>query len=106
MKVLTKNGNVVVTAIATDSPASFICSIGDEILSVNGYKLNNDLDNWLTFSASETNSLTIIRNGKLQEITLTANDSSFYPKFEIQLQEQLSEVQKTALKAWAAVNQQ
>ena len=103
MKFLPKNGNSVITAIAPESPASFICSIGDEILSANGYKLNNDLDNWLTFSATETNSLTIIRNGKLQEITLAANDSTYYPKFEVQLQEQLLEEQKTALKSWAEI---
>jgi predicted metalloprotease with PDZ domain len=103
IKSLPKNGNAVITAVASDSPASFVCSIGDEIISVNGFKLNNDLDNWLAFSASETNSLTIIRNGKLQEITLTANDSTYYPKYEVQLQEQLSEEQKIALKAWAEI---
>jgi predicted metalloprotease with PDZ domain len=105
MKFLPKNGNVVITAITPESPASLVCSIGDEILSVNGFKLNNDLDNWLTFSASEMHTLTTIRNGKLQEITLTANDSTFYPKYEVQLQEEISEEQKAALKAWAAVNQ-
>ncbi len=103
IKSLPKNGNAVITAIAPESPASSVCSISDEILSVNGYKLNNDLDNWLTFSASETNSLSIIRNGKLLEITLTANDSTFYPKYEVQLQEQLSEEQKAALRAWAEI---
>jgi predicted metalloprotease with PDZ domain len=101
IKSLPKNGNAVITVIAPESPASFVCSIGDEIISVNGYKLNNDLDNWLTFSASETNSLTIIRNGKLIEITLTANDSTYYPKYEVQLQEQLSVEQKAALGAWS-----
>jgi S1-C subfamily serine protease len=44
MKFLPKNGNVVVTAIAPESPASLVCSIGDEILSANGYKLNNGGD--------------------------------------------------------------
>ncbi|NBR15420.1 MAG: hypothetical protein EBU01_12725, partial [Crocinitomicaceae bacterium] len=103
MKVLQKNGNAVISAISPDSPASFVCSIGDEIISVNGYKLNNDIDNWLTFSVSETHTLTIIRNGKLQEITLTTNDSTYYPKYEVQLQDQLSEEQKIALKAWAEI---
>jgi len=59
----------------------------------------------LAFSATETHTLTIIRNGKLQEITLTVNDSTFYPKYEVQLQDQLSEEQKVALKAWAEINQ-
>lgn len=105
IKSLPKNGNVVITAITPESPASKVCSIGDEVISANGYKLNYDLDNWLTFSASETNTLTIVRNGKLQEITLTANDSTYYPKYEVQLQEQLSEEQKIALKAWAELTQ-
>jgi predicted metalloprotease with PDZ domain len=101
IKSLPKNGNAVITAIAPESAASKVCSIGDEIISANGFKLNNDLDNWLTFSASETNSLTIIRNGKLQEITLTANDSTFYPKYEVQIHEELSKEQKAALGAWS-----
>lgn len=103
MKFLPKNGNVVITAIALESPASFVCSIGDEILSVNGYKLNNDFDDWLTHAFSTSHTLTIIRNGKLKSVSLSTNDSIYYPTYEIHIQEQVSQEQNTAFKAWAEI---
>ena len=52
---------------------------GDKIHSINGYKLNNDLENWLDYFKNDEVVLSIEREGELKRMTLSIqNEKQFY----------------------------
>ncbi|MFM7683532.1 MAG: M61 family metallopeptidase [Bacteroidota bacterium] len=100
-KYLHKGKTVVIQSIFPGSPAeNGGLSIGDEIITVNGNQLNSDLDKWLKYFENKDIKLSIYREAKLNEITLTTNNITFYPKFEVKQKQTFLESQIVNLKSW------
>lgn len=100
-KYLPKGKNAVVQSIYPGSPAEIGgLSIGDEIIAINEFQLNSDLDRWLRYFENEEIELSIFRETKLFEITLNTSNVSFYPKFEVKQIQNFSESQTVNLKFW------
>jgi predicted metalloprotease with PDZ domain len=52
---------------------------GDEIIAVNGVKIQQNLEQWLSYYASQKITLTIFRNHNISEIELLEpNENQFY----------------------------
>ena len=52
---------------------------GDEIIAVNGVKIQQNLEQWLSYYASQKITLTIFRNHNICEIELLEpNENQFY----------------------------
>ncbi|GIR58358.1 MAG: PDZ domain-containing protein [Bacteroidota bacterium] len=79
-KTQLKNNEVHVISVLENSSA-FESGLleNDHILSVNGVKVNQNLDKWLSYFHRSTIELSIFRNQKLKTITLLApNNHQFY----------------------------
>jgi predicted metalloprotease with PDZ domain len=96
---------IKVTAIAPDSPAYNFLSIDDELVALNGRKLEQNLQNLLQqLSTSEPITLTLFREKQLREITLTPTDQTYYPKYTIEKRPGASESEKENFKLWLQQN--
>ena len=100
-KFLSKGKNAVVQSIYPESPSDIGgLGIGDEIIAVNGFQLNSDIDKWLKYFEKHSLKLSIFREAKLVEITLNTNNSSYYPKYEVKQNQNCLESQMENLKSW------
>ena len=74
--------------------------LGDEIIAINDLKINNDLNQWLSFFENSSTKLTVNRKGKLHDLFLPGSNNSFYHRFWIQKRDHLSDAQMNALRSW------
>jgi predicted metalloprotease with PDZ domain len=81
---LTNDTNVVVTAIAPDSPANYNLSLQDDIIAVNGRKVEGNIINLM--ANQKEIKFTLFRNKQLREVTLNSNGAKYFPKYKIQKQ--------------------
>lgn len=78
--------NRKVSLIAPNSPSwAADLSIGDEIISVNGYTLKNDFNDWMTYFKDEGITLTVSSNQQLKTIFLSKTTDTFFtiPKLKL-----------------------
>ncbi len=75
-----KNGSFAVSGVKEGSSADVSGIIpGDKIHSINGYRLSDDLNNWLEYFGGEEIQLSIEREGELKKIQLNQkNDNGFF----------------------------
>lgn len=92
-------GTAKITAIAPDSPASTALSIDDEIVALNGRKIENNLQHLLASQPKEIQ-LTIFREKHLQSINLAPDGNSYYSKYTIEKRADAAEEQKQNFKVW------
>lgn len=74
--------------------------IGDEIISVNGFILNNDIESWLTYFDEDMKEITFIREGKIRTLLLPEVQRFFYVNYFVKEKENKSNAQEKALKLW------
>ena len=79
-KTQLKNGCQHVLSVLENSAAHLSGMVeGDEIIAVNGVKIQQNLEQWLSYYASQKITLTIFRNHNISEIELVKpNDNQFY----------------------------
>ena len=66
-----KNGCQHVLSVLENSAAHLSGMVeGDEIIAVNGVKIQQNLEQWLSYYASQKITLTIFRNHNINEIEL------------------------------------
>ena len=76
-KTIDFGNNRKVSLIAPYSPSwKSGLSIGDEIISVNGYTLKNDFNNWMEYFIDSDIEMVVSSNQKLKSITLTKPSKS------------------------------
>ncbi|WP_242929399.1 M61 family metallopeptidase [Pontibacter vulgaris] len=93
--------SIKVTAIAPDSPASAALSIDDELVALDGRKLEQNLQHLLAQSdLQQPVTLTLFRDKQLRQVTLQASRKHFYPKYKITKRSDASETEKQHFKLW------
>jgi predicted metalloprotease with PDZ domain len=95
---LTGNSNLVVSAIAPESPAYTALSLDDELIALEGRKIEGNISVLLA-GRSEIN-LTIFRNKYLQQVKLQADGKSYFPKYTIQKLPEAKLVDKANFYLW------
>lgn len=100
-KTISKGKSALIQSIYPGSPAELSgLSIGDELISVNGIQLNNDLDKWLEYFRVDSKTITIIREGRIVEINLKEGRDNFYSIYKVIPKSIIDENQSLALKKW------
>jgi predicted metalloprotease with PDZ domain len=74
--------------------------IDDEVISVNGFKVSSDLDNWLSYFADAEKNLIVQRAGKHIELKLTEVQRCFYSEYSVIEMDLPVGSQKKAFEAW------
>ena len=74
--------------------------IDDEVISVNGFKVSSDLDNWLTYFADAEKDLVVQRAGKYIALRLPEVQRYFYSEYSVIEMDQPISSQKKAFEAW------
>lgn len=94
------DGNKV-ARIYPGSPAEMAgLMINDNVIGINGYVTNGDLDTWLEYFKDDSKKLTIVRNGRLIEFILPEVDRNFYMTYSVHKLENPNGPQKKAFEAW------
>jgi len=75
--------------------------IGDEIIGVNGFVLNNDIESWFSYFEKEIKEITFVREGRIKTVTLPEVQSFFYHTFSVKLVDNRNTAQEKALKLWS-----
>jgi predicted metalloprotease with PDZ domain len=76
----------------------------DEIVSINGFRVNNDLDNWTTYFKEDQIDLVICRQGKMMDIMCPNTNKSYFPLYKIEKVKVPSNLQKRVFKKWCGSN--
>lgn len=101
IKTIQAGNHAVITAIYHGSPAELAgLSLNDEIIAVNTMQCHGDLDKWLEYFDDDTKKLTIIRAGKLLELTLPEVNRYFFLEYHVTPLEQTIHSQQRRLEAW------
>ena len=104
-KILEDNGKKTVKNIHPDSPASLAgLMLNDQIIAVNGIKVNHDLHEWCNYFSKNNNEpivLTVASSNKMKYISIPFSEKVFYRIYEISKREVLNDEQKTAFERWA-----
>lgn len=101
-KSLAAGAHFHVMAIYPGSPADLAgLMINDEIIAVNEFKLNGDLDNWLSYLDDQNKRLTVIRQGKILELALPEVQRSFYLEYGVEVIDNPNSFQKKAFEYWS-----
>ncbi|HEY4799405.1 MAG TPA: PDZ domain-containing protein, partial [Bacteroidia bacterium] len=75
--------------------------LGDEILSINGYSLKNNLNEWARYFGSNEITLTVTNTGKSRIISFTPSAEEYYKNYFIQKNPVATESQKKNFTAWS-----
>ncbi|MBB6612994.1 M61 family metallopeptidase [Pontibacter sp. Tf4] len=98
---VTQEQTIKVTAVAPASPAFNELSTDDELVALNGRKLEQNLQHLLQqLSPSETITLTLFREKQLRQIILTPSAKTFYPKYTIEKRPDATATEKENFKQW------
>jgi predicted metalloprotease with PDZ domain len=74
--------------------------INDKIVSINGYELKQNLNEWISYYSDDDISLEVINNGKLRQIICRHSKNIYYKNFAIIKQFDASASQKDNFKKW------
>ena len=76
-------------------------SIGDEVVIINGYKVNDDLSQWLEYFKDTSISMGAFdAHGSAKRIVVNLTNEFYYSKNEISFVEKLTKEQKENLRSW------
>ncbi len=100
-KAMPMNGNFVVSALYPSGPADLGGLMqGDEVMAVNGYLCAGELDKWLNYFDNDAKRLTILRAGRVIEMTLPEVNRNFYSEYSVVALNQPNGPQIKALENW------
>ncbi|NDK57524.1 M61 family metallopeptidase [Pontibacter fetidus] len=98
---MSQEQTIKVTAIAPESPAFDVLSVDDELVALNGRKLEQNLQHLLQLlSPSETITLTLFREKQLRQVILTPTAHAYYPKYTIEKRPDATNAEKENFKHW------
>jgi predicted metalloprotease with PDZ domain len=101
MKLISMGKFYQVAAMYHGGPAELGgIQIGDEIIGVNGFVLNNDIESWFSYFDEDMKEITFIRDGKIRTIYLPEVQRFFYVSYFVKTMEIKNSAQEKALKMW------
>jgi predicted metalloprotease with PDZ domain len=101
-KSLPQGQNHIVNAIYPGSPADLAgLRLLDEIIAVNDFMLNGELDKWLNYCDNRQKELTVIRFGKLVKLSFPEVQRNFFLDYGIKVIDDSNSQQKTAFEHWS-----
>ncbi len=78
MKLIESPDKTLVNAIYSESPASKVLQVNDQVISVNSMSVRGDANRWLNYYEQDNIELGILRSGKLMDVELKGGEKSFY----------------------------
>ncbi|MBC5775878.1 M61 family metallopeptidase [Pontibacter sp. KCTC 32443] len=98
---ITAEQTIKVTAVAPASPAFNTLSIDDELIALNGRKLEQNLQHLLQQHPSpETITLTLFRDKQIRQVILIPTSQGYYPKYTIEKRPDANATEKENFKHW------
>ncbi|WP_114784992.1 M61 family metallopeptidase [Botryobacter ruber] len=95
------NAGIKVSAIAPDSPAYQQLSVDDELIALNGRKLEQNLQPLLhALHPGASIELTLFRDKKLRTVQLAATGNTYYPKYTIQKRSDATDAEQENFRLW------
>ncbi len=102
IKTVLVHAKTVITAIYPGSPADMAgLMIEDEIMALNEFSINQDLDKWMTYLDEDSKELTINRKGKVLKYKLPVLNRTFYNEYSIKKLEKPNSSQIKAFELWS-----
>lgn len=96
---------IKITSVAPGSPAFDALSVDDELVALNGRKLEQNLQHLLQqLSPTGTITLTLFREKQLRQVMLTPTAKTFYPKYTIEKLPDTKAAAKENFKLWLNQN--
>jgi len=100
-KTQSKGINALVTALYPSGPADLAkLSIGDEIIAINDFACQGELNKWLSYFDDDAKTVTVLRDGKLMNFTFPEVNRNFYMTYSVGKLKDLSNDQKKAYENW------
>ena len=100
-KSVKKGQNEVITAMYPSGPADLArLMIGDEIIAVNDFTCQGEMDKWLSYFDDDVKTVTVLREGKLMNFTFPEVMRNFYMTYSIGENDQITKEQKRMRLAW------
>jgi predicted metalloprotease with PDZ domain len=98
---ITADQTIKVASVAPASPAFNKLSIDDELIALNGRKLEQNLQHLLQqLAPSESITLTLFREKQLRQVILTPTAHTYYPKYAIEKRPDATIAEKENFKHW------
>jgi predicted metalloprotease with PDZ domain len=72
----------------------------DEIIAVNGYSCQGELDKWLNYFNNDIKVITVQRAGRLVEAKLPEVDRNFFMDYKIVPLKKLTKAQQNTFDSW------
>lgn len=100
-KTIPQGQNFIIKVIYTGSPANLGgLMLEDEIIAVNGYACLGELDKWLKYFDNDLKHITVLRAGRIIQMTLPEVDRNFYMEYEVKPLAKMNTPQIKAFDAW------
>ena len=100
-KTIPQGQNFIIKVIYPGSPANLGgLMLEDEIIAVNGYACIGELDKWLKYFDNDLKHITVLRAGRIIQMTLPEVDRNFYMEYEVKPLPKMNTPQIKAFDAW------
>ena len=100
-KTIPQGQNFIIKVIYTGSPANLGgLMLEDEIIAVNGYACLGELDKWLKYFDNDLKHITVLRAGRIIQMTLPEVDRNFYMEYEVKPLPKMNTPQIKAFDTW------
>jgi predicted metalloprotease with PDZ domain len=101
LKTVIKNGKTLAQITYPGSPSEMANILADdEILSVNGYHVNEDLHKWVAFFQDQQIVITVSRKGRVLELICPNTNRTYYPKYKLVKRKIPSNLSKSTFRKW------
>jgi predicted metalloprotease with PDZ domain len=102
MKLIPLGKSFQVSAMYAGGPAELGgMRIGDELIGINGFVLNNDIESWFSYFDEDIKAITFIREGKLNTLQLPEVQRFFYVTYSVKALDNKNGAQEKSLKLWS-----
>ena len=100
-KTVPQGNSFIVKVIYPGSPANLGgLMLEDEIIAINGYSCLGELDKWLKYFDNDLKHITLLRAGRVIQVTLPEVDRNFYMEYEVKKLDKMNTPQIKAFDSW------
>lgn len=104
IKTLKAGKITVVDEVYPGSTADLMgLSIKDELIALNGFKIEGNLNEWLSYFEDEKMELTFFRKNKLMTVAVPQTNKNYYLRYTLQPLDNISKVQQKAYQKWSTM---